>query len=128
MSSYMFGHAAVSAISQTRAGMSAASDASSAKSAASQAKRDVTHIEDRLDRLALINMAMWSLIQDKTNLTEADLLERVKIIDLMDGVEDGKVTRTVSKCAKCDRVMNARHDKCMYCGSPKLVESAFDRL
>ena len=40
-------------------------------------------LEDRLERLALTCMAMWSLIQSETKLTEDDLLQRVKEIDLM---------------------------------------------
>lgn len=122
MSHFMFGYTAAS-ISGSNT-----STANAAQSTATAAQRQVKHIEDRLDRLALINMALWSLIQDKTGLTEDDLLERVRLIDMMDGVEDGKVTRTASKCTKCDRVMNPRHEKCMYCGHAKLIQSAFDRL
>lgn len=108
--------------------ISAAGSAASAQSAASRAKQDVTHLEDRLDRLSLVSMAMWSLIRDKTNLSEQDLLERVKLIDLLDGQEDGKATRIVSRCTQCDRPMHPRHKKCIYCGSEKLIESAFDAL
>ncbi len=105
-----------------------ASAAAQAQSAASSARRDVSHLEDRLERLSLVCMAMWSLIQDKTGLTEEDLLERVRVIDLMDGVEDGKASRTVQKCHACNRVMSPRHQKCLYCGAAKLAKSAFDRI
>lgn len=89
---------------------------------------EVRYLEDRVDRMSLICMAMWSLMRDKTNLTEEDLMERVKLLDLMDGQADGKATRTVSKCVKCNRPMNVRHKKCLYCGSEKLIQSAFDAL
>lgn len=89
---------------------------------------DLRYLEDRVDRLSLICMAMWSLMQDKTNLTEQDLMDRVKMIDLMDGKEDGKATKTVTQCTKCNRPMNPRHQKCIYCGSEQLVSSAFDAL
>ncbi|MBX2852301.1 MAG: hypothetical protein KTR15_11215 [Phycisphaeraceae bacterium] len=89
---------------------------------------DLRYLEDRVDRLSLICMAMWSLLQDKTKLTEEDLMERVKMLDLMDGKEDGKATKTVSKCSRCERPMNARHKKCIYCGHAKLISSAFDAL
>ncbi|MEM6459955.1 MAG: hypothetical protein AAF710_11265, partial [Planctomycetota bacterium] len=55
-----------------------------------RAQREVQHLEDRFERLSLVCMAMWSLLQDKTDLTEADLLERVQTIDLMDGQADAK--------------------------------------
>lgn len=105
-----------------------ASESARATAAAGSAQRDVSHMEDRIERLSLVCMAMWSLIQDKTKLTEEDLLERVKMIDLMDGVEDGKAARTVQKCHACDRTMSPRHQKCLYCGAEKLAQSAFDRI
>ncbi len=89
---------------------------------------DTQALEDRLDRLALICMAMWSLVQSETNLTEDDLLARVKEIDLMDGTADGKITRQVAKCSQCDRPMSTRHTRCIYCGSGQLIASAFDTV
>ena len=86
------------------------------------------HLEDRLERLSLICMAMWSLIQSEMNVTEDDLLARVKEIDLMDSVEDGKITRQVTKCSRCNRPMSSRHTRCIYCGSENLVASAFDTV
>ena len=105
-----------------------ASEGARAAAAAGNAQRDVAHLEDRIERLSLVCMAMWSLIQDKTRLSESDLLERVKMIDLMDGVEDGKATRGVQKCHACQRVMSPRHRRCLYCGAEKLAQSAFDAI
>jgi hypothetical protein len=85
-------------------------------------------LEDRLERLALICMAMWSLIQSQTDLTEDDLLERVREIDLMDGVADGKITHQVCRCGTCDRPVSSRHTRCIYCGSEQLIASAFDSV
>ena len=85
-------------------------------------------LEDRLDRLSLICMAMWTLIQSETNLTEEDLLQRVSEIDLMDGVADGRITRQVTRCGRCDRPMSSRHTRCIYCGSEPLVATAFDTI
>ena len=92
------------------------------------AARNVMFLEDRLERLSLVCMAMWSLVQDRTDLTEADLLERVHQLDLMDGKADGKATEHVAKCVKCDRTMNRRHLRCLYCGADKAAGSAFDRV
>ncbi|MEE9404864.1 MAG: hypothetical protein V3V20_08220 [Algisphaera sp.] len=98
------------------------------KSTQGNTAREVRFLEDRFERLSLVCMAMWSLIQDQTNLTEDDLLERVKTIDLMDGREDGKATTHVSNCKQCNRTMNRRHLKCLYCGADKAAGSAFDRV
>ncbi len=88
-------------------------------------RTDMEHLEDRLDRLTLINMAMWSLLSEKTSLTPADLAQRVREIDLADGKEDGKLTRTLKTCRKCNRVMSPRHSKCLYCGSVDLSSDPF---
>jgi len=101
----------------------ASSDASGAARDARDIKADLT---ERLDKLTLISMAMWELLQEKAGLTETDLMARIKEIDLRDGQADGKVTRQIARCTKCDRVMSPRHSRCLYCGEEKLVTSAFD--
>ena len=64
----------------------------------------------------------------KTNLKEEDLLQRVRDIDVMDGVEDGRITPQIAKCSQCERVMSPRHKKCIYCGTKRLVLGAFDTI
>jgi hypothetical protein len=85
-------------------------------------------VEDRLERLSLICMAMWTLLQTETNLTEEDLLRRVREIDLMDGSADGKITHTVTRCSRCERPMSSRHTRCIYCGSEQLTATVFDTV
>ena len=97
-----------------------------ARKRAGAAERNLRTAEDRLDKLTLVCMAMWELIQETTGLTEEKLLERVKQIDLRDGVADGKVTTKVAQCPKCNRIMSPRHKKCLYCGAAKLKVGAFD--
>ncbi|MEL7088300.1 MAG: hypothetical protein AAGL98_07635 [Planctomycetota bacterium] len=98
-------------------------------SSSRKTQREVQFLEDRFERLSLVCMAMWSLLQDKTDLTEQDLLDRVQTIDLMDGVSDAKAGRTgVVKCVKCTRPMSERHLRCIYCGADKPAGSAFDRV
>ena len=95
---------------------------------AERAERQVLGFQARIDRLTLINMAVWSLLKDKTGLTEKDLMDRVRQIDLLDGKEDGKLRKQVSKCPKCGRTMSPRHSRCMYCGADGLVITAFDAV
>ena len=89
---------------------------------------EVASLEDRIDHLTLVNMAMWSLLQEKTGLTEQDLLDRVRQIDLQDGVEDGKARKQIAKCPKCGRTMSPRHRRCLYCGAGELNYTAFDSV
>lgn len=98
------------------------------KAASQEARSDITELEERMDKLQLVCMAMWEVIKDKTDMTEVDLMTKVQEIDLRDGIVDGKVTRTVKDCPKCRRRMSPRHKRCLYCGHEELVQSAFDGI
>ena len=97
-----------------------------AEAEAQRARGTAEHVEDRMDRLVLVNMALWSLIQEKTGLTEQNLMDRVQQVDLADGQLDGKARKPLAKCPDCDRVMSPRHKRCLYCGAERLDYSAFD--
>ena len=101
-------------------------NATDAASKATQFQDRVRMLEDRLDRMTLLNMAMWSLLKDASNLTDEHLAARVQEIDLRDGVADGKVTSAPAVCPKCRRSYSARHKKCLYCGHQNAQQSPFD--
>ena len=87
----------------------------------------VRFLEDRIDRLLLQNMAMWSLLRDAMQLTDQDLVARVQEIDLQDGVADGKVTRAApNTCQRCGRTFSPRHRRCLYCGQAAAQAAPFD--
>jgi ribosomal protein S27AE len=104
----------------------AAKEAGRGKSAARRAMEVARVTEERLAKLTLVCAAMWTLLRDRTELTEEDLAQAVRELDLKDGVEDGKVTQTIVKCPKCGRTMHPRHHRCLYCGTEGLKETAFD--
>ncbi|MHC4562440.1 MAG: hypothetical protein ACYS8X_06670 [Planctomycetota bacterium] len=93
---------------------------------AAEAATNVRELESRLDNLLLTCMAMWSLLKEKTDLTQEELLARVEKLDLADGVADGKLQTAPVECPQCGRTMAKRHKSCMYCGAKKLNASAFD--
>ena len=80
----------------------------------------------RLDTLTLACTALWTLLRDRTDLTEEDLLNRIRELDLADGQADGKIGKKLRRCPKCDRVMSPRHRRCLYCGAENLEYEAFD--
>lgn len=121
---FLFGYGAA----RVAGGLSAGMEAGRAQGEAMRAAAAVRYLEQRVDQLSLVCMAMWSLLRDQTNLTEEQLAERVRQIDLLDGNEDGKFVKEIAKCDKCGRVMSPRHPRCMYCGAEKLNLSAFDRV
>lgn len=80
------------------------------------ASRMLVPLDARLSKLTLICRAMWSLIQEKTGATEADLLRRITEIDGMDGRIDGRVMKPALKCPQCKSVVCRQFNRCLFCG------------
>ena len=106
----------------------AKADASVATHQAKNARNAVFDLENKIDKLSLICQAMWSLIKDKTDLTEEDLVKRVIDIDLKDGKLDGKYSNPIVKCKKCDAAISHRFKKCLFCGEEYTEGTAFSTL
>lgn len=77
---------------------------------------EVAQLERRVDRLLLVNMALWSLLKDLSGLTDEQLSQRVAQIDAADGSADGRVTATRQTCPACAKVLSLKHQKCLHCG------------
>lgn len=92
----------------------------------SELNRELRLMGDRLDKLVLVNMAMWSLLQERAGVTEEQLIKKMEEIDLQDGVADGKVTHDNQNCGNCGRTISQRHRRCLFCGSGDLGKGAFN--
>jgi len=75
--------------------------------------RDLTR---EMERLKLLNQALWELLRARFDLNDADLEAVIHQVDMRDGVEDGRMTTTALKCPSCGRVSSSKHWKCLYCG------------
>ncbi len=95
---------------------------------AQRTSRDLREHARRLDKLTMICMAMWSLLQEHTDLEEDDLLKRVEEIDLKDGKLDGKASPVAATCPTCGRRFHPKRSHCMYCGGERSLDSAFDQV
>lgn len=91
-------------------------------------EREYLHIEKRLDKLVLVVQAMWSLVAEKSGLTETDLLRRVTELDAQDGAVDGRITRPPVRCSKCDATICRKFNRCLFCGQEYTGGSAFDTV
>jgi ribosomal protein L32 len=108
--------------------------------AASQAAAESKHLakdvrieaeaaQGRIDRLVLICRAMWELLQERTDLTDADLAAKVREIDQRDGQTDGKLKAPkTAACPSCGRPMALRNVKCLYCGAERPPGSPFESV
>ena len=82
-----------------------------------QSARDaVRQLEERVNKLTLINMALWSLLKETAGLTEEALAKRVEEIDLADGQIDGRMRPRLQACPQCAQTLSQRHNRCLYCG------------
>lgn len=104
-------------IGQTRAIADARGDAASARSQAESLVLRVTALETRADRTGLVCQALWELIRERTELTDADVYARMQEIDARDGQVDGRIRYAVSNCPNCNRPRSRKHAKCIYCGA-----------
>jgi hypothetical protein len=103
-------------------------DAKISAASGKAALRRVPTLEHQIDKLVLACMAMWSILQEKHGLSEADLVKRMQEIDLADGEADGKLGATPLVCRDCKRVVSVRFPRCVYCNSESLEPSAFQGL
>lgn len=71
---------------------------------------------------------MWTLLSEKTGLTDAELLKRVTDLDAQDGTIDGRITRPPVRCSKCDAVVCRKFSRCLFCGEEYTGGSAFETL
>ncbi len=87
---------------------------------------DVQRLSDRLDRLSLISQAMWELLKEQTNLSNEQILTKIREVDLRDGKADGKMGRKVFTCKNCGQKVSSSHRSCVYCGEPIQSSEVFN--
>jgi hypothetical protein len=91
-------------------------------------REEVRDLERRFEKLSLLCRAMWTLVQERTGLTEEEIARRAVEIDLLDGKADGKVSVKASMCVSRNRTVAPRHARCIYCGAEKRVDSVFETV
>ena len=89
---------------------------SAVRSITDDQRQRIRDLEYEVQRVKLLNQALWELLRDKVKLTDAELEQKISDIDLRDGVADGKITDVALKCPSCSRVSSSKHWKCLYCG------------
>lgn len=101
----------------------ARADAEAAKSAAANAKSEsqffrarLQSLEETVERLSLVTMALSELLRDRSLVTDAEVEARVQEIDLRDGKLDGRLRPPPSECVDCHRPNVAGRKRCLYCG------------
>ena len=83
-------------------------------------KARITELEEGVGELALLCKTLMRMLLEKGVCTGQEINALMKQLDLEDGVEDGRVTKTAGKaggrCPKCDHAVMAARKRCLYCG------------
>lgn len=86
--------------------------------ALSSTESRITQVEANQERLFLLCTALAELLRDKGLATEAELLEKLKEVDMRDGLADGKFGGVqIVVCPQCGNKTKLRHRNCIYCGA-----------
>ena len=88
-------------------------------------REDTADLHARIDRLTLVNEAIWTLLKEASNLTEQHLVDRVKELDESDGQGDGVFRPAAHRCTKCEAAVGHGRRTCMFCGAEATERSAF---
>jgi len=105
------------------------SDASKAKHTSRDAAHRVESLEHAVDKLTLINRAMWEIIQKYHPVDDEYLVAKVTEIDMRDGRLDGKLNnKSIRACPECGRTLNKKHLQCIYCGVVNHAADAFNTV
>ena len=67
-------------------------------------------LKERISYLSQVMEAMWTLLQDRQEITDARLLDEVKALK-----ERGEPAP--DSCPMCDRPLSLRTNACNYCGT-----------
>lgn len=105
---------------------SAARSAEESAVTAEEARYRALDMEAKVNKLTLINHALFELIASRLGITEQDLINKVNEIDLRDGTLDGKiVAENALVCEQCGRSYSRRHNRCLYCSHVNPARSVF---
>lgn len=77
---------------------------------------DIGYVDKKLDNLILITQAIWELLEEN-GMTESQLEQKIKEIDIRDGIEDGRVGNDLTACPECGKKPKIRRANCFWCGA-----------
>jgi hypothetical protein len=82
-------------------------------------QREIEELRKDVDRLLMINEAMWKMLRERLEFTDAELVQRIHDIDLEDGHLNGrKGPSAPRKCPHCEKPLSKHRPTCLYCGKP----------
>lgn len=97
-------------------------DAEAEYAARKAVEREYLQLTERMDRMVLLVHAMWSLLEEKTSVTDADLLRRLSEMEAA-----SQQPREPIRCS-CGAAVNRRLHRCLFCGKEYKGAEPFETL
>lgn len=92
-------------------------ESSSPQAQARRAQREIEQLGHEVHRLYMVTEALWTLIRDRTDLDDEQLMDLISKIDLRDNVRSEMAAESeIHSCPTCGRTLSIRHTTCIFCG------------
>lgn len=90
--------------------------------AATDAGARIRALEQRYAQLRLVSMAMWNILKERMQVTDAELIQHVEALR---GGSSEQLPPGLVECPKCKRRIPARSQTCLYCGAQTSSAGSF---
>lgn len=77
-------------------------------------KTRLRQLQTRLDRHGLVIQVLRDMLMAANPAAEVEFYERLKKVAI-DAAES-------NTCTKCGKMLNSKHNRCLYCGEPRSAE------
>ena len=75
-----------------------------------------TELTSDVDGLTLLCQALWSLVEENTDLTLEDLESKIRGLEVLDEELLEELGDLKQSCPQCSAAIPANMDKCQFCG------------
>lgn len=83
-------------------------------------------LNNRFERLTILTEALAELLFERTQATEADLLAKMRAIDMRHAAQGADAGRAHRSCPSCGHEVGGHRTTCLYCGAPLAAATPFD--
>ena len=82
-------------------------------------------LRNKYEKMALACQALLEIVQERLDVSDSEIEEKILEIDLRDGRQDGKMSSRGVDCPACGRKTNTARGSCYYCGEKVENTSVF---
>jgi hypothetical protein len=75
-----------------------------------------TELTSDIDKLTVLCQALWSLVEENTDLTVEDLESKIHALEALDGELLEELGDLRQSCPRCSAAIPVNMDKCQFCG------------